>query len=66
MSKILKMRLDVSCSQRGVGRNSCGTEGTVAAKAEAETGIGVARRGGEKLDKQLEGPTLVGLTSTPR
>lgn len=32
----------------------------------AEVGTGVAKRGGEKLEKQPEGPILVGLTSMPR
>lgn len=63
MSKSLKMRLNLCFSQRDVGRNSCGTEGTVAVKTEAETGISVVQRGGKKLEKQLEGPTLVGRTS---
>lgn len=32
----------------------------------AEMGTGVAKRVGEKLEKQPEGPILVGLTSMPR
>lgn len=58
-------------SQRGVGRNTCEPEGTVAARHGAEMGTGIAKRIREKLEaqvleKQPEGPTLDGLTSMPR